>query len=166
MAKSAKKESKQEMQKAKPTRALSPFDEMERLFDNYFSRGWLRPFHLDWPSRAELAAPFEGKMPKVDVIDREDEIMVKAELPGVEKKDLDVSVTRNSVTIKGETSHEEKEEKGDYFRSEISRGSYSRTLSLPADVDEGKAKAAFKDGVLELTIPKLEEAKRRSINIE
>ena len=113
-----------------------------------------------------MSAPFEGKTPKVDVIDRDNEVVVKAELPGVDKKDLDISVTRNSVTIKGSTSHEEKEEKGNVYRREISRGSYSRTLSLPAEVKEEQAKAKFKDGILELTMPKVEKSKRRSIKVE
>ena len=166
MAKEEKKESKQELQKAEPKRALSPFEEMDRLFEDYFSRGWMRPFRWEWPSLGEMAKPFEGKMPKVDVIERDDEVVVKAELPGVDKKDLDVSVTENSVTIKGTTSHEEKEEKGDYYRCEISRGAYARTVALPSYVDADKAKASFKDGVLELKLPKVEKAKRRSIEIK
>ena len=166
MAKEEKKESKQELQKAEPKRALSPFEEMDRLFEDYFSRGWMRPFRWEWPSLGEMAKPFEGKMPKVDVIDRDDEVVVKAELPGVEKKDLDVSVTETSVTIKGTTSHEEKEEKGDYYRCEISRGAYARTVALPSYVDADKAKASFKDGVLELKLPKVKKSKRRSIEIK
>ena len=164
MSKEAKKESKKEVQKTEATHVLTPFEEMDRLFDNYFSRGWISPFQ--WPTIPKTIAPFEGKIPHVDIIDREDEIIVKAELPGVEKKDLDVSVNENSVTIKGSTRHEEKEEKGDYYRCEISRGSYARTLSLPADIDQGNAKASFKDGVLELTLPKLKTSKRRSISID
>ncbi|MEJ2141752.1 MAG: Hsp20/alpha crystallin family protein [Gammaproteobacteria bacterium] len=159
------KESKQEVQKVEPTRALSPFEEMERMFDNYFSRGWMRPSHFDWPSFPGTKA-FEGKTPSVDVIDRDDEIIVKAELPGVDKKDIEVSVTNNTVTIKGTTSHEEKEEKGDYYRCEISRGSYSRTLSLPADVDEDNTRAKVRDGILELTLPKLKKSRRRNIKVE
>jgi HSP20 family protein len=93
-------------------------------------------------------------------------VIVKAELPGVDKKDLDISVTQNTVTIKGTTSHEEKEEKGDYYRCEMSHGSYSRTLSLPADVDEKKSKAKFKNGVLELTLPKLKKSKRHTVKVE
>jgi HSP20 family protein len=166
MAKEEKKESKQELQKAEPRRALSPFEEMDRMFEDFFPRGWMRPFRWEWPSLGEMAKPFEGKMPKVDVIDRDDEVVVKAELPGVEKKDLDVSVTETSVTIKGTTSHEEKEEKGDYYRCEISRGAYARTVALPSYVDADKAKASFKDGVLELTLPKVEKSKRRSIEIK
>jgi HSP20 family protein len=166
MTKEEKKESKQELQKAEPRRALSPFEEMDRMFGDFLSRSWMRPFRWEMPSWGEMAKPFEGKMPKVDVIERDDEVVVKAELPGVDKKDLDVSVTENSVTIKGTTSHEEKEEKGDYYRSEISRGAYARTVSLPAYVDADKAKASFKDGVLELKLPKVEKAKRRSIEIK
>lgn len=157
---------KTEVQKAQPTHALSPFDEMERLMESRFPHSWLRPFHWEWPSWAEGSAPFKGKAPSVDVIDRDSEIVVKAELPGVDKKDLDISVTNNTVTIKGSTSHEEKEEKGDYYRCEMSRGEYSRTVALPANVDEGKAKAKFKDGILELTIPKKEKAKRRKIKVD
>lgn len=166
MAKEEKKESKQELQKAEPKRALSPFEEMDRLFEDYFSRGWMRPFRWEWPSLGEMAKPFEGKMPKVDVIERDDEVVVKAELPGVEKKDLDVSVTENSVTIKGTTSHEAKEEKGDYYRCEISRGAYARTVALPSYVDADKAKASFKDGVLELKLPKVEKSKRRTVEVQ
>ena len=166
MADEEKKESKQEVKKVETAQVLSPFEEMERMFDNYFTRGWMRPFYRDWPSFSKMAQPFEGKSPSVDVIERDDAIIVKAELPGVDKKDIDVSVTNNTVTIKGSTSHEEKEEKGDYYRCEISRGSYSRTLSLPAEVDEEKTRARLKDGILELTLPKLTKSKRHSVKVE
>ena len=160
------KESKQDIQKAQPAPAMSPFEEMDRFFESHFPSAWTRPFHWPRPSWGELSAPFEGKMPKVDVIERDSEIVIKAELPGVDKKDLDISVTKNTVTIKGSTSHEKKEEKGELYRCEISRGSYSRTLPLPSEVNEDKAKATFKDGILELTLPKVEESKRRSIKVE
>lgn len=164
MAHGTKKEAKTELQKNEPAHILSPFEEMDRLFDAYFSRGWLRP--LQWPSFSKHTAPFEGRIPNVDVIDRDDEIVVKAELPGVDKKDLDVSVTQNSVTIKGSTRHEEEQEKGDYHRCEITRGSYARTMSLPADIDEENAKATFRDGVLELTLPKLKKSRRRNLKVD
>ncbi len=157
---------KKAVKKRKESHYLSPFDEMERLFESRFPRGWMRPFQLEWPSWGEKTAPFAGKSPSVDIIDRDNEIVVKAELPGVDKKDLDISVSKNSVTIKGSTSHEEKEEKGDYYRCEMSRGSYSRTLALPADVDEDKAKAQFKDGILNLTLPKIEKAKRKNVKVD
>jgi HSP20 family protein len=145
------------------SRALSPFEEMDQMFENFFPRRWMQPFHWEMPHWPELT---ELKMPKVDVIDRETEIVVKAELTGVKKDDIDVSMTDNSVTIKGSTSHEEKEEKGNYYRSEISRGSFSRTVVLPSDVDADKARASFNDGILELTIPKVEKSHRKNITVE
>ena len=133
------------------------------MFEGFFPRRWMQPFHLDMPHWPEIA---ELKAPKVDIIDRETEIVVKAELPGVAKDDIDVTMTDNSVTIKGSSSHEEKEEKGNYYRCEISRGSFSRTVALPADVSADKARATFNDGILELTIPKEEKSHSKSITVE
>lgn len=166
MAKEGKKESNQELQKQEPARTPSPFEEMDRLFEHYFSRGWLHPFRWARPSWDELPMPFEGKMPKVDVVDHDNEVIVRAEVPGVDKKDLDISVTENTVSIKGSTSHEAKEEKGDYYRCEISRGSFSRVVPLPAEVDAEKASSKFKDGVVELTLPKAKKAKRHTIKVD
>lgn len=155
-----------EIQKATPMRVLSPFDEMDQLFDSFFQRGLMSPFRMNRPLLSAFEKPFEGKMPSVDIVDRDEDIMVRAEVPGVDKKDLDISVTENTVTIKGKSSHEEKEEKGDYYRCEISRGAFARTISLPNDVDPDKAKATFKDGILELTMPKLKKSKRHTISID
>jgi HSP20 family protein len=104
-------------------------------------------------------------MPKVDVIDRDEDVLVRAELPGVEKKDLEISTSDTSVTLKATTRHEEKEEKGDYYRCEITRGSFARTIALPSQVQSDKAKANLKDGVLELTLPKVEKSKRRTVTV-
>lgn len=173
MAKESKKdvtaaEKKQDIQRAAPAHGISPFEEMERMFESFFPRGWMRPHRWDWPAWGELAKSFEERMPtpRVDVIDRDEDILVRAEVPGVDKKDLDISMTDNTVTIKGSTSKEEKEEKGDYYRSEISRGAFSRTVALPAYVDSDGAKASFKDGVLELILPKVEKSKRRTIKVD
>lgn len=155
-----------EGQKAMPARVLSPFDEFDRMMENFFPSGWLRSSLFDRPHWGPATSRFEMKMPAVDVVDRDDEVLVRAEVPGIDKKDIDISVNDNSVTIKGETSHEVKEEKGEYHRCEISRGSFARTVVLPAYVDGSKAKASFKDGVLELTLPKLEKSKRHSIKVE
>jgi HSP20 family protein len=133
---------------------------MDRVFGDFPSRAWTRPWHTEWPELAEL------RMPKVDVMERDEDIVVRAELPGVEKKDLEISTTDTTVTIKAATRHEEKEEKGDYYRCEISRGSYARTLALPTTVESAKAKASLKDGVLELTLPKVEKSKRRTVTVE
>ena len=155
----------QGLEKSKPTRTLTPWEEMDRMFEGMFPR-WPSPTRWQWPAWGEPAASREGRMPKVDVIDRETEVLVRAELPGVDKKDLDVTMSDNTVTIKARTQHEEKEEKGDYYRCEISRGSFMRTLALPGEVDSDKAKAAFKDGILELTIPKTDKARKHSVKVE
>ena len=147
--------------------ALSPFEEMDRMFESLFPRGWMRPLSEQWPEWASLAAPFEGRTPNVDVIDHDNEVVVRAELPGVEKDDLDVSVTEDSVTIKATTRQEKEEEKeGEYHRREISQGSFARTVALPSAVQSDAAKASFKNGVLELTLPKATPAKRHSVKVE
>ncbi len=148
-----------------PARLLSPFEEMERMFESIFPRGWLRPARWDWPEWSELAAPFGGRAPKVDVVERDEEILVKAELPGVDKKDLDVSVTDNTLTIKATTREESEKEEGEYHRREIVTGSFARSILLPAEVDGNKARATFRDGLLELSIPKVAKARRRRIEV-
>ena len=155
-----------QVRKATPMRALSPFEEMDQMLENFIRRSWMRPFHWELPSWRELTASLESRLPRVDVIDRPEEVIVRAEVAGVEKGNLDVSLTDNTITIKGSTSHEEKEEQGNYYRSEMSRGSFARTIALPADVDGSKAKASFKNGILEATMPKVAAAKRRTIKVE
>jgi HSP20 family protein len=146
-----------------PARALTPFEEMDLLFDR-LSRGFLSRIGL--PAHGESAWPSMINAPKVDLIDRGNELVVRAEIPGVAKDDLKISLTDQSVTIRGETHKETKEEKGDYHRREISRGSFQRTLALPAEVAGDKAKASFKDGVLELVLPKVDRPRARSVRIE
>jgi HSP20 family protein len=135
------------------------FSDIDRMFDDFVGRRWLRPFGWERPL-AEMPA-----VPSVDVIDREEEVVVRAEVPGYKKEEIEISVADSSLTIKGETKTEEKEEKGDYYRCEISRGAFARTVSLPAAVDDSKAKASMKDGMLELTLPKVEKSKRHTISI-
>lgn len=155
-----------EARKSTHLHAFSPFEEMERMFGSVFPRAGSRSPQWEWPSWAEMSSRMEGKVPRLDIVERDNEVTVRAEVPGVNKKDLDISVTDHTVTIKGCTKEEHKEEKGDYFRSEISRGSFSRISVLPCDVDGDKARASFSDGILELTIPKLEASKRHTIKVE
>lgn len=166
MAKAPKKSESAKSQAAVPAgrRPATPWDEMDRWFDQLMSQGWMRP-RFDWPAWAEARLPAGMRAPKVDVIDRDTELVLKAELPGVDKKDLEVTMSDDSVTIKGSSSHEEKEEKGDYHRSEITRGSFSRTVPLPCQVDTSKTQASFKDGMLELTMPKASQAKRKRVDV-
>jgi HSP20 family protein len=142
----------------------SPFEEMDRMVEDFFARGWMP--RLRWPQRGDWELPFERRLlPRVDIIDRDDALVLRAQIPGVKKEDLDISVTDNTVTIKGSTSHEEKEEKGEYYRRECSHGSFIRTIALPDNVDTAKAKASFKNGMLDLSIPKIRKTERRNISI-
>lgn len=174
-----KEEQKQEVQKMPSRGMISPFErfdllsdssffkEMDQMFENYLPRRWWHQFRLGWPGAAtHQMAPFEGKTPCVDVIDREGDFLIKAELPGVEKKDINITISNNILTLEANMSKEEKEEKAEYYRQEICRGSYRRTFELPAAVKENEAKASFKNGVLELTIPKMEKTKRSTIKVE
>lgn len=148
-----------------PARFVSPFEEHERVFDQLMPRGWLQPLRWDRPLVSELAA-LEARMPRLDVLERDDHVVVKVEVPGVKKEDIHITISGNRMTLKGETKHEEKEEKGDYYRCEISRGAFSRTVTLPAEVDDTKAKAEMKDGMLEITLPKIEQTKKSEIKIQ
>ena len=155
-----------EIQTAAPRRALTPFDEMDRLFERLFPRGWMRPLGWDAPLLGEFGEALEIKMPRADVIDGEENVVIHAAVPGVDKKDLEISVNDMSATIKGKVIREVKEEKGEYFRCEIGSGEFSRTIPLPCAVDASKARAQLRDGMLELTLPKVEKAKRHSVKID
>ncbi len=143
--------------------ALSPWQEMDRLFESAFPRGLLG--FGRWPS-PEWSQGYEAKIPAVDVIDRPDHILVRAEVPGVKKEDLDVSVSDNLVTIRATTKYEEEKEEGEYYRCEMRHGEFSRSITLPAAVDSAEGRASFKEGILELTLPKTAPSKRRAIKVE
>jgi HSP20 family protein len=143
-----------------------PWDEMDRWFSEFGRRGLLHPFSWGWSKEMEAMAPFEGRTPKVDMVDKDDEVVVRAELPGVKKDDLEVTLSERTVTIEAHTSREEKEEKQEYYRREMSRGDFQRTLSLPEGMDEAKATASFADGVLELTLPKMEKTSKRKVKVD
>ena len=136
--------------------------QVERVFEDFFNRRWLRPW-ADW-SLAD--SPLSTRAPKVDVMDRDSEVVVRAEMPGMSKDDIDISVSDNTVTLKGSMRKEEEKDDGDYHRREIVSSYVSRTVPLPCDVNGDQAKAKLKDGMLEITLPKAEKAKRKRIEVE
>jgi HSP20 family protein len=152
-----------EIMKKEPERGPSPFAEMERWFDESFRR----PFGL-WRS-AWLPRMWDigngDFTPNVDIYEEKDNITVTAELPGMTKDDISVDISDDLVTISGEKKHEGKTEKDDYFRIERSFGTFRRSFRLPKEVIADKAKATFRDGILELKIPKTDEAKRKKKKI-
>lgn len=129
-------------------------NEMERLYDRFLD---LRPFY-------RLAQEGEW-MPSVDVSETAKEIIVNAEVPGVEAKDIDVSLDGNVLTIKGERKREHEEKGENFHRIERSYGSFYRSLQLPSEVDGDRIKATYKKGVLRISLPKTKKAAGKKIEI-
>jgi HSP20 family protein len=128
-------------------------NEMDDLFDSFF-RGLDRPFagYKAWPA--------------IDVAEDENSIIVRAEVPGCNAEDIEISVYGNTLTISGEKKlKEEKKEKG-YYHVESSYGSFRREITLPTDVDSGKIDATCKEGVLSITLPKAEKAKAIKVKVK
>lgn len=143
---------------------LAAHEEIDRLFDS-FARG------LGFPSLrfGHQLAPSLGAVwlkPSLDLSSTEKEYTVTVELPGVEQEDVTLQLEGDTLVIRGEKKHEEKESKKDFYRVERSYGSFQRTLSLPQDADQDGIQAKFDKGVLTLTIPRRSDAPRLSRSIE
>jgi HSP20 family protein len=107
-----------------------------------------------------------GNFFPVDVLDTSDEVVVKASLPGVKPEDIDISITGQVLTLKGEARDEHEEKAQNWYRRERRQGSFVRQLQLPTEVDSGRAEAVFENGVLRLSIPKAESMKPKSIKVQ
>jgi HSP20 family protein len=131
--------------------------DINRMFDSFWRR-FEAP--AGWQPHAGLATP------QVDVAETDSAIEVTAELPGLDEKDIELSVTDDALTLKGEKKHEREEKKKGYYLSERSYGSFYRTIPLPAGIDTDKVNAVFKKGVLTVTLPKSPEAQARVKRVE
>lgn len=152
-----------ELIKTEKSKMLSPIDEMEKWFEQL----WMRPFSLFssplW-SGTRLSE-LEELSPSVDIYEEGKELVMKADLPGASKDDVQVNITDNYLTITGEKKKEEKVEREHFYRYERSRGTFCRRFELPEELDTDKVKAHFENGVLEIRIPKSEEAVKKSKKI-
>jgi HSP20 family protein len=153
---------KRELVPFKQGKISSMLDDMDRMFEGFLGR----PFGPRWLPSIRWPEEMEMSYPAVDIFEDSRHVMVKAELPGMKKEELDVNITEDAITISGEKKKEEKMEEKDYYRIERSHGSFSRTFSFPSEVQSAKAKASFQDGVLEVKIPKTESAKKKKIKVE
>ncbi len=145
------------LRRAEESPFLALHREMNRMFDD-FSRGFdLSPFDGGWSW---------GFSPPVDVREDEKEVTVKAELPGMEEKDIEVNLADNGLTIKGEKKAEKEEQGKDNWYRETSYGAFHRFIPLPEGLDKEKVDARFKNGVLTVTLRRLEEAKGKKIAIK
>ena len=130
-------------------------DAMDRLFEESF----VQPWGLSLASGEGLALP-------VDIYETDDAVVVEASVPGMKAEDVDISITGDTLTIKGETKFEEKVEKENYIRQERRFGAFCRAIALPEGLDKDKAEADFADGVLNISFPKAEEVKPKSIKVQ
>lgn len=103
--------------------------------------------------------------PDIDLYEDQNEIVVKAELPGMTKDDIQISLNDNILTIRGEKKKEEEDQGKDYYRSERVYGAFVRSLALPAEINPDKVRATFRNGVLEIRLPKTEQAKKKEIKV-
>jgi len=143
------------------TGALRPFTHgMEEFFDNYFPRRWMEGFFepqmFKAPRWGEFGEAYEV-WPKIDILDKNEALVVRAEMPGVKKEDLDITIAGDRLTFEAKRDFAEEEEKEDYFRSEMAYGRLYRVIHLPVEVKGDLAKAEMKDGIIEVYLPKVEE---------
>lgn len=143
----------------------TPRKDVEKFFESFFDE----PFSFEslrrLPSYKKMKE-FMTASPAVDMYDNDKEIVVKAEVPGMDRKDINISVTDNTLTIKGEIKKEDEVKEEDYYYAERSYGGFKRMLELPEKVDDSKIKAKIKDGILEIHLPKSPEAKAKEIKID
>jgi HSP20 family protein len=164
----------QRLARRNPTPIGSPFhtlerfaDEIDRIFDDFgLGRSWPVP-RLGW---GRLSRPFssgtEMWAPEIEISQQNNELVVRADLPGMKRDDVQVDVTDNGVTISGERRQEQETERAGIYRSERSYGSFCRTIALPEGAIADQAKATFKDGVLEIRMPAPPEQVTRGRRLE
>jgi HSP20 family protein len=152
---------------AVPSRLLSPVRAWEREIDRMLEDFPL----LRWPRLRDLERQFPRDLrrlhaPSLDMYEEKNELVIKAEVPGLTKEDIEITLDDSTLTIKGEKKKEEEIKEKDYYRCEREYGSFLRTVELPAEVKTDGAKANFKNGVLEIHLPKSEAAKRKEVHVQ
>jgi HSP20 family protein len=137
----------------------SPFRSLRREMNRIFDDFWLEPFGAfeEWPG---------SFVPTIDVVEDDKEIRISSELPGMDEKDISVTVSDSTLTIQGEKKQEQEEKEKGFYRRESSYGTFHRVVDLPADVNEDKAEAEFRKGVLKIRLPKTAEAQTKAKKIK
>ncbi|MDD4876017.1 MAG: Hsp20/alpha crystallin family protein [Dehalococcoidales bacterium] len=142
-----------------PWRPFRELEALERRFDDIFGR-------QQWPSSWRRTPMLEqGWMPAIEVFDKDDKFIVKAEVPGIKSEDIDISVVGDTLTIKGEKKADTEIKEEDYYSCERSYGSFYRSITLPSTVDANKIEANYEDGVLEIDIAKAPEVKPKKVTV-
>jgi len=138
-----------------------PFDDlaslresMDKLFEEFFTRR---------PDRGRAPVVWQ---PAIEAYETDGDVVVRAELPGIDPKQVEISVTEDTLTVKGEARTEQEEKKRNYYRRELRYGSFVRSIALPSGVQGDKAAASYKNGILEIKVPKSERAKLKTVKVE
>jgi len=136
---------------------------MEEFFEDFPPRRWMEtfePFGWKWPRDIDMERSF-----RLDIIDRDKEFLVRGELPGVEKDDIEVTVAGDRLTIEAEREFEEVDEKEEFYRHELGYGKLMRMVALPEEVDPENIHAELMDGILNITLPKIRAAERHTVKV-
>jgi HSP20 family protein len=150
----------------RPSQSISPWSpfgmtsQMDRWFDDFFGRPLMPSIWRRLPTDDMTLTP------AIDVIEKDDKFIVKAELPGMDEEDIDVSATGDTLTIKGERKTESEVDECEYYLCERSYGTFMRSMVLPSSVDSEQIEAKYENGVLEVTLPKTKEAEAKKIKVE
>jgi HSP20 family protein len=151
-----------ELARTEPMRRPGSFWDMDKWFDESL----LRPFAPLGLPRLMRAAAAEEVMPAMDIFEDNGNIVLKAELPGINKDDIDITLADGAITISGEKKKEEEVKQKDYYKWERSYGSFCRTFALPTEVQAEKITSTFKNGILEVKLPKSEAAKSKEVKVK
>ena len=145
----------------RPWRPIETMEDMERRFEELFGREMLFPSRL-------RRSPLEERAwaPAIEMIEKDDKFIIKAELPGIQKEDIDVSVTGNTLTVKGQRKSESEVKEDEYHVCERSYGSFMRSITMPSSAKTDKIEANYEDGILEITLQKAPEIQPKKIDIK
>lgn len=150
---------RQKPERSLATRQPREMEEWSQRWEDFFNRPFLPVMRRFFGGEPGLWSP------NIDVVEKENEYLIKAELPGVKEEDVEVSLTGDMLTISGEKQEESEEERKGYYYSEASYGSFSRSLTIPSNVDPDSIEANFNNGILEVSLPKIAEAKPRRVQV-
>jgi len=149
------------------------FDRFEEMMNRMLRSFWGGPGRRFMPVSGLLTSGEKGGLitsrqrePSVDILETDKEIIANAEMPGLDKKDININLTQDRLEISAETKQEEKKEEKGYSYREIRTGSYYRALSLPSPVDPDRSRASYENGVLKIEMPKTEIKERKQLSIE
>jgi HSP20 family protein len=136
---------------------------MEEFFEDFPPRRWMEthePFGLKWPMGIDFERSF-----RLDILDRDKELLVRGELPGIERDEIEVTISGNYLTIEAKRKFEKEDEEEQFFRHELGYGELVRKVALPVEVDAEKIHAELKDGILTVRLPKIQAVERRTVKV-